>query len=89
MSDPTLKSLSERLADIRQRFVSGETPREIIDVLDANVARLLKERVTEQARKVDDVISMAEQVQTEHESWALQALSGEQFLVLTWFRGNW
>lgn len=82
-------NLSERLAKIRHDFETGETPTEIIKVLNDHVETLLNSNVAEQALKVGQSVGLDGLVQSDEGPVSLSSLFGERFLVLTWFRGNW
>ena len=81
---------SDRLADITHQFQTGDTPREIIEVLDAHVKRLLEQNVASQAIQVGSIAPKHLNAYWEKGPVELMTrFCRDQFLVLTWFRGNW
>lgn len=82
-------NFKNRLTEIRHAFETGDTPAEVVEVLNRNVEELLVSDVTERARKVGECAPLSLTVESNHESQPLSSYFGEQFLVLTWFRGNW
>jgi hypothetical protein len=82
-------NLSQRLNNIRVKFETGDTPPEIVDVLNDHVQYLLDSNVEKNALTVGDSVPMELQVHTETGTKRLSDLIGDRFLVLTWFRGNW
>ncbi len=81
--------LSQRLNKIRDDFENGDTPREIIDVLNAHVEELIANNVAAKAISVGDLAPMNSVVSFVGKAVPLNRFFGEHFLVLTWFRGNW
>lgn len=81
--------LYQRLKNIRHEFEHGDTPREIVEVLNDHIDNLLSSNVAEQAIRVGETAPTKLRVLFGNESVPLNSLSGEHFLVLTWFRGNW
>ena len=80
----------ERLQQIRRTFETGDTPAEIVDVLNANVQRLLDENVAEKALTVgQQAPSLDVHVISDHGTVPLSYFMVEKYLVLTWFRGDW
>lgn len=82
-------NLHNRLVEIRQAFETGDTPREIVEVLNGNIEKLLAAGVSSQALKVGDQAPLDLTVQTNSDAVPLKRLLKGKFLVLTWFRGNW
>lgn len=79
----------ERLKEIQQEFESGETPQEIIDVLNAHVEDLLSQNPEKQAVSVGETAPSDLPVWSTENSMPLANLMGDAYMVLTWFRGNW
>ena len=82
-------TLAQRLLDIRQAFETGPTAPEIVEVLNAHVDQLVASAVADQALAVGELAPLQQAIQMNGERRSLQDLCGDQFLVLTWFRGNW
>lgn len=82
-------TLAQRLLDIRQAFETGPTAPEIVEVLNAHVDQLVASGVADQALAVGELAPLQQAIQMNGERRSLQDLCGDQFLVLTWFRGNW
>ena len=82
-------TLAQRLLEIRNEFESGPTAPEVIEVLNAHVDRLVSSDVTEQALSVGASAPVQHAVEVDGQRKSLQEYFGSQFLVLTWFRGNW
>ena len=82
-------TLAQRLLDIRQAFETGPTAPEIVEALNAHVDQLVASAVADQALAVGASAPLQDVVQLNGEKKSLQELVGDQFLVLTWFRGNW
>lgn len=80
---------NKRLDQIRQDFESGETPVEIIEVLNKHVDRLVASDVTKQAAQVGESVCLEQVVQTSTGPRILRDFLEDRFLVMTWFRGNW
>lgn len=78
-----------RLEEIRIAFETGDTPEEIVEVLNANVDRLIAEDAGQNALQVGDLVSLDLLAGPRNATIRLQDLMGDHFLVLTWFRGNW
>ena len=81
--------LHKRLSEIRRAFETGDTPREIVDVLNDHVENLLASNVGDKALQVGEQAAMDLTVQTSSGLEPLSHFLRERFLVLTWFRGNW
>lgn len=81
--------LRNRLAEIRQAFETGDTPREIVEVLNGNIEKLLAADVSGNALKVGQQAPLDLTVQTSSGTEPLSSFLSRSFLVLTWFRGNW
>ena len=82
-------TLAQRLLDIRNAFETGPTAPEIIKVLNAHVDQLVSSAVADQALAEGASAPLQHVVQLNGQRKSLRELLGEQFLVLTWFRGNW
>jgi len=82
-------SLAVRLSEIRRSFENGTTPPEIIQVLDSHVEELVASKVSEQALSVGDTAPIQERIQINADRQTLDQQMGSNFLILTWFRGNW
>lgn len=82
-------NLRERLTKIRQDFETGDTPSEIVEVLNGDIERLLNENVAENALKVGEFADLNLTVHSGEKQISLSSLVGERYLVPTWFRGNW
>lgn len=82
-------NLNKRLVEIRREFETGDTPREIVKVLDGNIEKLLDADVAGNALKVGEQAPLELAVQTTDGSKPLRHFLRKQFLVVTWFRGNW
>jgi hypothetical protein len=81
-------TFADRLAAITHEFETGDTPPEIIAVLDAHVEYLIRSRAADNALQVGDKAPLDRALA------AIDKLTLENFclhpiLVLTWFRGNW
>ncbi len=81
--------LHQRLENIRHEFEHGDTPREIIDILNDHIDNLVASNAAEQAIKVGAIAPTKLRILYRAELVPLSSLSGKSFLVLTWFRGNW
>lgn len=82
-------TLVERLENIRRDFEAGETPQELIETLNQHVDRLVATNVVDNALAVGDAAPLDLPIQSQAGSILLSDLFNGQFLVLTWFRGNW
>lgn len=84
-------TLADRLTQIRETFESGSTPSHIVNVLNAHVDWLVENSVEDRALKAGAHAPLDLPVVFEDGPTTLQQLSeaGNDFLVLTWFRGNW
>lgn len=82
-------SLAVRLAEIRRSFENGTTPPETIQVLNAHVETLVASKVHEQALSVGDTAPMDQRIEVDADRQTLDQQMGSNFLILTWFRGNW
>ena len=81
--------LADKLAKIQQTFEAGDTPSEIVDVLNANVDRLLADQVADRALQIGDAAPLDQVVAYQGAYCAVQDFLKTEFLVLNWFRGNW
>ncbi len=79
----------QNLADIRNDFENGDTPQEIVDVLNSHVEELLASDTQSRTISVGESAPMDSKVQFKKRTVSLSELIGEHYLVLTWFRGNW
>lgn len=84
-----LMPLGDRLTEIRQAFESGETPDHVVETLNSHVDWLIENRVEERALKLGQHVSLDHSIQMMEGPATLGELKGKDFLVLTWFRGNW
>lgn len=82
-------NLAQRLRNIRHEFETGDTPREIIDTLNAHVDELLSGNLAERSLAVGEKALLDLIVGDDDQRQTLRSLMGDRFLVLTWFRGNW
>ena len=82
-------NLNKRLAEIRHAFETGDTPREIVKVLNDNIEKLLAANVSSNALKVGDQAPLDVTVQSIDGPKSLRYFLRKRFLVVTWFRGNW
>lgn len=82
-------NLQKRLAEIREAFETGDTPREIVDVLNRHVEKLVAANASDSALKVGGSAPLDLKVQTDSEPKSLGGFLQNKFLVVTWFRGNW
>ena len=82
-------NLHNRLTEIRQAFETGDTPREIVEVLNGHIEKLLAANVSRKALKIGEHAPLDLTVQTSSGPEPLSYFLREHFLVLTWFRGNW
>jgi hypothetical protein len=79
----------QRLNDIRQRFETGGTPREVIEVLDQHIEWLLAENVASRAISLGSIAPMSQSVHSDSGDIPVRELFSGEFVVMTWFRGNW
>ena len=82
-------NLHQRLEKIRIDFETGETPKEVVDVLNAHVEHLIRSGTGKDALKVGDSAPTKLVAWSDEESISLHDCFGDRFLVLSWFRGNW
>jgi len=85
-------NLTERLNEIRHEFETGDTPQEIVDVLNSHIDDLIASNATEKALPVGSTLPSDLTVWSGgpgEPAIPLEKLIGEHYLVLTWFRGNW
>ncbi|MDG2013434.1 MAG: hypothetical protein P8J33_08015 [Pirellulaceae bacterium] len=80
----------QTLNEIQYKFENGDTPPEIIKVLNDHIDNLKSMDLCKALPTVGSSVAISEQeVFSEHGKHLLSSLIGERFLVLTWFRGNW
>lgn len=80
----------QTLTEIQHKFENGDTPPEIIKVLNDHVDDLLSQNLCERVPTVGSTVAISEyEVFSENEKHPLSSFMGEKFLVFTWFRGNW
>lgn len=84
-------TLADRLTQIRETFESGSTPSHIVEVLNSHVDWLVENSVENRALSAGSSVPLDLPVVSEHGPKTIQELNdaGNDFLVLTWFRGNW
>lgn len=81
-------TLAQRLSEIRHAFESGDTPPEVIAVLNAHTEQLVASGVSSQALSVGSAAPSG-LVPSEDGPKSLEEYMGPRSLVVTWFRGNW
>lgn len=81
-------TFADRLDAITDEFENGDTPPEIIAVLNAHVAFLIQSRVADKALQVGDRAPLDDVFDAIALS-NLESFCRPSILVLTWFRGNW
>ena len=81
--------IAEKLDKIRRDFEEGDTPREVIDALNANIDKLLSENVADHALQIGDDAPLDNNVVFEKAEPSLNSFMGSEYLILNWFRGNW
>lgn len=82
-------SLVERLEKIRHDFETGETPRETVTTLNNHVDRLVASNVIANSLAVGSIAPIDLKVVTRTGAKSLIEFFDNEFLILTWFRGNW
>lgn len=87
----TETTLADHLTQIRETFESGSTPGHIVNVLNAHVDWLVENSVEDRALSTGAHAPLDLPVVSESGPTTLQQLNeaGNEFLVLTWFRGSW
>lgn len=81
--------LAEKLEKIQRDFEAGETPQAVIDVLNANIDKLLSEKVADRALQVGDLAPLEIAVEHGKTVLPLQTHLKSDYLILNWFRGSW
>lgn len=82
-------NFDQRLESIRRDFENGETPQEIIDVLDRHIETLIATDAAKNVLNVGESVDANQTFRSDEKQLSLSELFGERFLVLSWFRGNW
>ena len=81
--------LQQRLTEIRIAFETGDTPKDIVALLNGHVEKLVASDAGDKALKVGQSAPMELTIQTRDGTQTLSDLLEDELLVLTWFRGNW
>jgi hypothetical protein len=80
---------ADRLAAIQDKFETGDTPREILDVLNKHVEHLIEINAADNALQIGSEAPLEGQAESDGATIRLSSLHTKDFFVLTWFRGNW